>query len=567
VTELSTHTFELDLTSVCVSSGTLQLPLKMQQYFTPGRVPAEVDGQAMELEFNAPRRLAGLREHFAERGLRSNDRVRFELQAEGGNVVGLKLTCVRRERPKAAEAPATKEQGKAAHVKPVDSSWESGGGVRVVTRVRIPGLAAAPGPAELVSSAASRDEGEDRSSADRGTSTSTGSTWSSVQEQEVFDDGITTVRAVRRRGSRTETNRSAEPAGDLEPAAPADVPARARLREEVVRPISGPAGRPAAAAQPDQAAQPPQPPAPLQLSDLIAPPLEEPAGDAGSRRSRRWVLPPRLRSTEQAVRRQPHTSGPSRGRTEEPLAAAREPSRGEARETSPLGQAARLDAADRDADPRAAAPPAGPVRAADQSAGGQARELIGAVARTATPSPTARAAPAEGGNGDGNVNPFRAAQGYGEFTRRPQAQAPAAPQRPLFEATTSRPSPRPASSSTTSPEPISDAATAAAEEQGEDLGHTLLIDDADFGGEYLEPLPGAPRVDEPAPGSLEADIALVEEYLRSPGTPAIVRSEAVGELLGIGHERAERALERISEEPDSVSRIRHGAYMVRRRPG
>ena len=49
VTELSRHTFELDLTSVCVSSGTIQLPLKMQHFFTPGRVRAEVDGQTLPI--------------------------------------------------------------------------------------------------------------------------------------------------------------------------------------------------------------------------------------------------------------------------------------------------------------------------------------------------------------------------------------------------------------------------------------------------------------------------------------------------------------------------------------
>src|SRR5690606_20885575 len=115
VTELSTHTFELDLTSVCVSSGTIQLPLKMLPYFTPGRIPAVVDGQAVELEFEAPRRLMGLRQLFAERGLRSNDRVRFELELDGDRVVGLRATCIRRERPKAPEAPAPKEAGKASH--------------------------------------------------------------------------------------------------------------------------------------------------------------------------------------------------------------------------------------------------------------------------------------------------------------------------------------------------------------------------------------------------------------------------------------------------------------------
>ena len=49
VTELSTHVFELNLTSVCVSSGVIQLPLKMIEYFAPGSVAAELDGETLAL--------------------------------------------------------------------------------------------------------------------------------------------------------------------------------------------------------------------------------------------------------------------------------------------------------------------------------------------------------------------------------------------------------------------------------------------------------------------------------------------------------------------------------------
>ncbi|HEX7000094.1 MAG TPA: hypothetical protein VF164_00195 [Trueperaceae bacterium] len=90
-----------------------------------------------------------------------------------------------------------------------------------------------------------------------------------------------------------------------------------------------------------------------------------------------------------------------------------------------------------------------------------------------------------------------------------------------------------------------------------------LIDDADFGGEYLIAGDAAPKTVAPATGGLEGDITLVDEYLRRPDIPAIIRAEAVGEVLAMGEERAERALERISERPDRLSRIRRGAYMVR----
>ncbi len=538
VTELSTHTFELDLTSVCVSSGTLQLPLKMQQFFTPGRVPAVVDGQALELEFHAPRRLAGLREHFAERGLRSNDRVRFELEAEGGHVVGLRLTCVRRERPKAPEGPAAGEQVKAAHVRPVGGSWESGGGVRVVTKVRIPGLSASPGPAELVAASEPATEVDPGGAAVSSSHAAAREGRSAVQEQEVFDDGITTVRAVRRRPAASEASRTA-------PVEERPVPAATGgpAQDQVVRPIVGSTAFQARVARPNP---------PLQLSDLIAPPIDDVGGDAASRRSRRWVLPPRLRAAGQTAQRQPHTSGPSRGR-EEPVVADRESPGGEGREHSPRRQEARDATDERGGEPHPRAPRAEAARNARPEGVVEARELIGAVVQQApVAGPTARATPADGGNGDANVNPFRAALGYADVSRRSQQQAPAGPRRDPVE---------PAG---VTPAPVPDAADPRGRDQ--DLGHTLLIDDADFGGEYLDQGEESRRAVEAAPGSLEGDVALVRQYLSSPGTPAIVRSEAVGELLGIGDARAERALERISEEPESVSRIRRGAYMVRRRP-
>src|SRR5690554_5952065 len=148
VTELSTHVFELNLTSVCVSSGVIQLPLKMLEFFASGTVAAELDGETVDLAFQAPRRLSGLREHFAERGLRSNDRVRFSLEVDGDRVVALEATCVRRERPKPSDAPQQREQGRAElqEGREVTSTWHVSDGVRAVKRVRIAGLPAAPTP-------------------------------------------------------------------------------------------------------------------------------------------------------------------------------------------------------------------------------------------------------------------------------------------------------------------------------------------------------------------------------------------------------------------------------------
>src|SRR5690606_18687819 len=70
------------------------------------------------------------------------------------------------------------------------------------------------------------------------------------------------------------------------------------------------------------------------------------------------------------------------------------------------------------------------------------------------------------------------------------------------------------------------------------------------------PMAVAPRV--------EDDLRLVESYLSRPTTPAIVRSEVIAAELGIDDQRSERALERLSEDRNRVSRIRKGAYMVKR---
>lgn len=63
----------------------------------------------------------------------------------------------------------------------------------------------------------------------------------------------------------------------------------------------------------------------------------------------------------------------------------------------------------------------------------------------------------------------------------------------------------------------------------------------------------------------EEDIDAVGAYLARPDVPAIVRAERVAEELGLAVERADGALDRISENSEHLSRIRAGAYMLRRR--
>ncbi len=571
VTDLSTHTFELDLTSVCVSSGTIQLPLKMQSYFEPGSLRAEIDGQAVDLVFAPPRRLSGLREHFAERGLRSNDRVRFSLEVDGDRVVALEATCIRRERPKPADAPPQREQGRAEpqEASEATSTWHVSDGVRAVKRVRIAGLPAAPAPegrAKEALAAGGAQEGTSRPSAEGG--------WSS-QDAEVFDDGLTTVRAVRRRSAPAARQESGPRAVPTQIEASGQPVAASDPNDEVVRPL-GLAVRGGGYGD-------------VQLGDLIAPPVEgsHREREVDNRRARSWPLPPRLLFGGRSASRPPHTSGPTRARsggddarTEEIAADIRAVQEAEA----VLSSGPRRD----EAVPR----PVPARRWTDQQPeSGRARvgerELVdvGSPANTAPRAAEPGNAPRPDEERTLHPSPVRASAQPGAAMRplqRPMASPDgpgfAVPHRTWSEGEQPRapvPGPTPASRGsrsgpsassepvaprTGSPEPRQQVQlpSAAPTSQG------ALIDDDDFGGEYL-PSPQRPAGrSSSGAGSLENDIAMLEAYLVRPGTPAIVRADTLGQLLDIGEERAERALERLSERPDRVNRIRRGAYMVRR---
>ncbi len=85
--------YVVDLTSVCVRSGTVRLPLSLIGRFSEGEQTARADGEELTLTFRAPRTLEGLAPFFERNDLKSNDRVRFEFGPEG-----LVLRAVRRER-------------------------------------------------------------------------------------------------------------------------------------------------------------------------------------------------------------------------------------------------------------------------------------------------------------------------------------------------------------------------------------------------------------------------------------------------------------------------------------
>ena len=539
MTELSTHVFELNLTSVCVSSGVIQLPLKMLEFFASGTVAAELDGETVDLAFQAPRRLSGLREHFGARGLRSNDRVRFSLEVEKGHVVKLTATCVKRERSRQAEAGEGEEgrpapRGAGANSTPA-GRWESVEEVRAVRRVRIPGLPTAQPPAELA--AHPSEQGAVHDSETVGSRVSMTGLPIGLYESKA-EDGLTTVRVRRRRQVMDEP-----PADRSEDQA--DVDRAQDDASEVVRPLAA-AG------------------APLQLSDLIAPPIQTTALDekpTGAVRPRNWAaLTSRMRLGARPAgpqqRERPYTSGP-------------------ARTTHAEGSETRERTGQKTED-RELVAATGPARLTDDTAVGVARPVsrgeAGAVQQQAVSTPR----PADSNDAGERValrSSFegmagRAPDSVAESNRDVRTNAP---NRPSSDGSS------PVMATGQTRRTASDAAPAAVSRQsaarplmasgevGErsEQRRVPLIDDADFGGEYLTEAEPATGNGASPDGGLEADMAIVDDYLRRPDTPAIIRAEAVGVLLGIGEERAERALERISERPDHVTRIRRGAYMVR----
>ena len=532
VVYMSKREFELDLTSVCVATGVMQLPLKMQQMFATGELPAVVDGEEMVVDFAEPRRLSGFKEHFERRGLRCNDKVRFEVEVDGDRAVALVAASIKRERNKPAQPvngavvepnmpseSATGQRGEGSDRTP--SSWgddDFGGQVRAVRRIRIEGGAPlsisgsahyldrehGSGPRDVSSSGEVHEPSANGRESRPAGGPARASRWAPLDEVsfETYqapvvsqDFAETTVREIRK--SRGTVDDLAVGGGDQQ------------QTSDVVTAI---------AAAVDESA--------LQLSFG-----DEPvAADTLTQHtpSNPMALP-RVDAVEPA-----HASGESLdGAIEAPKLAAR-----------PRIPVPRNTAAGSDWQPT----PASDLEPTDTTSTQRQPRLIE----------------------ERELVPVRAA--YQPRTTGLEALHSGTPSHAdgNGEATTSR-----------QPHPREHAA--------------FVIDDSEFGGEHLpagtsftaamsakaeedprsrveEPPSSADPVAEHAtplaspPPPVEDDLRLVENYLSRPNTPAIVRSEIIAAELGIDDQRSERALERLSEDRDRVSRIRKGAYMVKSIP-
>lgn len=552
MTELSTHVFELDLTSVCVSTGIVQLPMKMQPFFEDGLIDATLDGESVRLEFQGPRRLGGFKSHFEKRGLNANDKIRFELTSEGQDSHAVQVACVKRERGKQQlEARSTPGQALSA-----DDSEDGGGeepkndgqrgswgssssSIRAVRKVTIIGSDTLMPASNSSLLGGAGTEGARAAELPRQRDHGHLAKWQALDglsheaeseerpaEVEFAD---TTVRAIRRRAKAPEplpyADEETVPPTAAAPAADAHV----TMSEPEVSQASGATS------------------APVRLSDLLAPPEQRAA--SGPRGRPVQGGRPRLfggrgsRSEQFSVR--------DAGRPVEPPRPARPHNDVEEliteRELVPVLRGARQ--------PKAESAAAN----LDVSQAGPRYPANTQLSRVST-----------------------AEVEYGQALGRMELDGPAAAS-PLFRppAEESLQAERGTSQPAASPDPQPPA--------GFRNSVLPVIDDADFGGGYVgyddarddsgahqlsvesaaagPEMAEAERPKEAAPGSapdLDADLKVVSEFVNRPDVPAIVRSDAVAERLGLTAERCERALERLSEDRDRISLIRKGAYMIRR---
>jgi len=459
---MSPDRFEIDLTSVCVRRGAVQLPFRLKDAFSEGSVTAvDADGgSVLELAFHAPRELAGLAPFFEAHALRANDSVGLVFAEQG-----LQLQAIRRERGSAragAKRAVGASPGAADRARPAPPSTASPG--------------SAPGASEPASSPASGDDSASHSAA----SPTPPSLRMEVPRASVPAGESDRPASGSGAGDRTPrwepldvTAATAEGAPSGASARPADEPATGRVIVREVRRSRPPGeGAQSAARSPADEAQAVSAP-----REEASPPHEEASPPTGG-------VPP---DPDRAER------GPGL------FGLARRFGRGRGEGGGAPRRGGRSEAGAAGSRPRAPREAVSDYRQAPLwPAGGGPDDVARYGAAGGGPVGSAGAAPTseEDRGGSGEAVP-----------------APSAAQRASH----------------------ADTVTAVDEEAWE-------------------------------PEAGRRDIGAVRSYLAGPDVPAIVRTERVAEALGLSVVRVERALERVSEESDELSRIRGGAYMLRR-PG
>ncbi len=442
-------------------SGAVQLPYRLQGAFAEGPVAAvDADGGAsLELEFQPPRALVGLRAFFDAHQLRPNDSLGLEF-AE----TGLRLEAIRRER----KAPA--------------------GGARPASGRA--GSEGAPPRREAAEAAGSGRKGR------QGTAPA-------APPDRARDDASRSAASSAPPSLRMAAPPPSEPAPSRDESAPQQ-PAPRAPRWEPLDALTQPAPR-------------------------DAPTTETPGRDVTTEPEARMQDVPmhRVREIRRGSPLRPQ-QGPRPAAHEEHV----EPEEHVERAGSGVeATAPRAEQSPRTASPTRSGPPQreGNAERADEERAprplqGRGLDLFGLRKRLGFGR--AQSGPGDEGGTEGSGVPPRAA---------PQADVP----------------PRERVSAGSGADAVRQAAASAA-------APGTAVGVADAADQAATPT-------RPATSPQEGDLGAVETYLARPDVPAIVRAERVAEALGMSVARADGALDRISENSERLSRIRAGAYMLRRR--
>ncbi len=576
----ASEAFVVDLTSVCLKSGTVRLPLSMIGRFSEGQHKVTAGGEELMLEFEAPRTLSGLAPFFERTELKANDRVQFVFDGQR-----LELSALKRERPKSARPAAPLNAGSNITN---NATGADTGPSHLRSEPRLTGRGLYPAPAELVDVGAERPpvpaaetEAHDGSSENHATPSAAGEQWR--------DTSVRAVRRVRLEGGMP-------PRADTAPPRPVDRASAhdvwARRQQAAWRSldtmVAGPVVPPEEAAEAFSEStirvvrRSKGTSTPL---DVEAPPLRKPAEPEAPQETSRpvsysmsWPLPETSRPKPQARPADVPAAiqaAPRRTHDEPALHQPAALASGRA-ELDPY-----LDApidADREADytpptilesDLLSIPATGKWRTESEEAflKYQEAQVASAPEPVAVPAERRQGILGRLGLGRGGRAGGPSSTGSSDVTG-PRISAPATPHRP--EPTPAPAADEPAASAEPDdlPEVVSDyeekvrvevtAATATEPEKRVIVDESVY--DVDFDTEVQPHLLAA----EDGVPTLESDMAKLRNYLHQPDMPAIVRCDDLAERLQMSQERVASAMVRLAEDRERYTPLRGDAYMVRR---
>ncbi len=584
------ETFVVDLTTVCLRSGTVRLPLSLIGRFSEGQHKVTAGGEELMIEFEAPRTLIGLAPFFERAELKANDRVRFVFDGQK-----LELTAQKRERARGSSRTGNALQAGPAGASGAQEPSPAQG--RSEGRLTARGLF--PAPAELVDSTNARP-GEPAAQAEGEQAEMD----AQAESDQWRDTSVKAVRRVRIEGGVAPRMDTAPPR-PLDRASARDVWARRQqaswrsLDAMVAGPVVPPEEAAEAFSETTVRVVRRSKGTSLPL-DVEAPPLPKPEPEAPSE-SRRpesysmsWPLPESRRSAPSAR----PADGPS-SRAPAPEAQLEER---EERQTefgrAVLSARADLDPyldAPIDADRESgyvpptilesdllSLPPSGPWREESEEAYQKYKEAQLASGTAAAPVERRQGilgrlglgrGARSGSASDAGSSDMGSSDAGSSARRSEQASKPVAP---ADRMTSGAPRESARSAQAISVETAVEVPAATPRRRADDMKaeaapaaeaqrtqKAVIVDesvyDVDFDTDVQPHLQGAQEAD-----GIEADMAKVSQYLHQPDVPAIVRCEDLAERLQMSQERVSSAMSRLAEDRERYTPLRGDAYMVRR---